>query len=199
MYSSLPSFVLAFHGCDADLKRKVLLSEDALKKSHNEYDWLGHGIYFWENDPDRALSYAEIIRDNPKRCNYPIKNPAVLGAIIDLKYCLNLFEERALGYLRESYNILESLARAANDRLPENKRIDDEGDVLVRKLDCAVFEMLHKYRRERKLKEFDSVRSPFWEGKEIYPNSGFREKNHIQICVRNLECIKGYFDPMKLP
>jgi hypothetical protein len=25
---------------------------------------------------------------------------------------------------------------------------------------------------------------------------GFREKNHIQICVRNLNCIKGYFTPI---
>jgi hypothetical protein len=199
MYSSLPSFILAFHGCDSEIKNKILLNRDTLKKSHNEYDWLGHGIYFWENDPDRALSYAKIIKDNPKRCNYPIKTPAVLGAIIDLKCCLNLFEEKALGYLKESYNMLELLSKTANTQLPENKKIDNESDVLVRKLDCAVFEMLHQYRNKEQLKEFDSVRSPFWEGKEIYPNSGFREKNHIQICVRNLECIKGYFDPINLP
>ncbi|TSA32147.1 MAG: hypothetical protein D4R64_16610 [Porphyromonadaceae bacterium] len=40
-----------------------------------------------------------------------------------------------------------------------------------------------------------SVRGVFFEGKELYPNSGFREKNHIQICVRNPNCIKGYFLP----
>lgn len=31
------------------------------------------------------------------------------------------------------------------------------------------------------------------EGKRIYPNAGFHEKSHIQVCVRNLRCIKGYF------
>jgi len=27
------------------------------------------------------------------------------------------------------------------------------------------------------------------------PGAGFKEKNHIQICVRNRNCIKGYFLP----
>lgn len=35
----------------------------------------------------------------------------------------------------------------------------------------------------------------FCEGQELYPNAGFREKNHIQICVCNPNCIKGYFLP----
>ena len=42
---------------------------------------------------------------------------------------------------------------------------------------------------------YDSVKGVFWEGQELYPNAGFREKNHIQICVCNPNCIKGYFLP----
>lgn len=42
---------------------------------------------------------------------------------------------------------------------------------------------------------YDSVRGVFWEGKPLYPNAGFAEKNHIQICVCNPNCIKGYFLP----
>lgn len=33
----------------------------------------------------------------------------------------------------------------------------------------------------------------FTEGKPLYPGAGFHEKSHIQICVRNPNCIKGYF------
>ena len=36
----------------------------------------------------------------------------------------------------------------------------------------------------------------FTEGAELYRASGFRAKNHIQLCVRNPNCIKGYFHPM---
>ena len=197
MYSSLPSFILAFHGCDKKTKEKVLSGKDKLKPSCNEYDWLGHGIYFWENDPDRAMTYAKLIRENPKRCNYKVEEPAVIGAIVDLKYCLNLFEEKALGYLKQSYNILASSLNTFLNGLPENKKIVDEKDVLIRNLDCAVIETLHSYNKSKNIRTYDSIRSPFFEGNDLYPNSGFKEKNHIQICVRNPNCIKGYFDPLE--
>jgi hypothetical protein len=37
------------------------------------------------------------------------------------------------------------------------------------------------------------VRAAFPEGREIYPGAGFDEKTHIQIALRNLDCIKGVF------
>lgn len=43
--------------------------------------------------------------------------------------------------------------------------------------------------------EYDSVRGIFIEGDAIYPDSGILAKTHIQICVRNPNCIKGYFSP----
>ena len=42
-------------------------------------------------------------------------------------------------------------------------------------------------------RSYDTVRGAFWEGEELYPNAGFKEKNHVQIVVRNQESIKGYF------
>jgi len=42
---------------------------------------------------------------------------------------------------------------------------------------------------------FDSVRAAYIEGEELYPNAGFNDKNHIQLCVRNPNCIKGFFMP----
>ena len=42
---------------------------------------------------------------------------------------------------------------------------------------------------------YDSVRGIFFEGGPIYPGSGILDKSHIQICVRNPNCIKGYFAP----
>ena len=42
----------------------------------------------------------------------------------------------------------------------------------------------------------DSVRGVFVEGKSVYPGAGIPEKTHIQICIVNPNCIKGYFAPM---
>lgn len=197
MYAKIPSLLLGFHGCDLKVKQSILKGKDRLKASKNDYDWLGNGIYFWENDPDRAKSYAEFIKNHPERCSEKITKPSVIGAIIDPGYCLNLFEEKSIGYLKNSYEILINIFRIAGLALPENKKISDEDDVLLRRLDCAVIETLHTYNKDTGKRNYDSVRSPFWEGKEIYMNSGFKEKNHIQICVRNSNCIKGYFDPLE--
>ena len=65
-----------------------------------------------------------------------------------------------------------------------------------RKLDCLVIKTLHQMRTDQGQGQYDSVRGPFLEGKRIYATSGFRTHTHIQICVRNTACIKGYFRPM---
>jgi hypothetical protein len=91
---------------------------------------------------------------------------------------------------------LRATQEQAGDELPINKPIEKETDLLLRHLDCAVIENLHTVRKELDLDSFDSVRGVFWEGKPLYPNAGFREKNHIQICIRNPDCIRGYFRPL---
>jgi len=50
-------------------------------------------------------------------------------------------------------------------------------------------------RADAKLPSYDSVKGVFTEGEELYNNAGFKEKDHIQICIRNPNCIKGYFLP----
>ena len=55
MYSILPNLVIAFHGCDEETFEKVLYHHEDLKPSNNSYDWLGNGIYFWEDSVDRKL------------------------------------------------------------------------------------------------------------------------------------------------
>ncbi|MEI9921586.1 MAG: hypothetical protein WDO14_22775 [Bacteroidota bacterium] len=66
---------------------------------------------------------------------------------------------------------------------------------MLRELDCYVIEKLHETHRLNNITAYDSVKAVFWEGPLLYPNAGFREKNHIQICVRNPNCIKGFFIP----
>jgi hypothetical protein len=40
---------------------------------------------------------------------------------------------------------------------------------------------------------YTTVRALFPEGTELYPGAGFRDKTHIQICVREPEQILGVF------
>jgi len=192
MYDTLPSFVLGFHGCDRSVLQKVLNGENNLTPSENSYDWLGHGIYFWENSPQRAIEYAQSLS---QRTNSKIENPTCIGAVIDLGRCLNLLDAASLEIVKEGYTILRNTSNIAGTELPRNKLLNNSGDLLLRYLDCAVIQSVHTSIEERSEPPYDSVRGAFWEGSELYPDAGFKEKNHIQICVRNPNCIKGFFLP----
>ncbi len=194
MYRVLPSFILGFHGCDREVGEAVLAGEH-LRSSENDWDWLGAGVYFWENSPHRALSYAKMLKRLSKQTKGVIKDPFVIGAVIDPGRCLNLSDEGALFELRGAYEILAASADSP-DRLPRNVAgYSSDIDAIKRHLDCAVFETLHAWRESEQLSTYQTVRSPFQEGCPLYPGSGFHEKSHVQICVRDMLHIKGYFRP----
>lgn len=183
--------VLGYHGCDQAVAKKVLAGRENIKASSNDFDWLGNGAYFWENDPARALDWAKQLQQGSLA---RIKTPAVVGAIIDLGNCLNLVRSEHLALIKQAYDKLEQSLRSLQVPLPVNRPLRDNGDLLIRRLDCAVIEYLCSRFKDEK-ESIDTVRAVFFEGDELYPNAGFRQKNHIQICVRDLYCIKGYFRP----
>jgi len=196
MYSTRSGLVLGFHGCDELVAREVLRGSSSLKGSTNSYDWLGHGIYFWENSPSRAIEFAEHLHKYPNKSKASINNPAVIGAIIDLGNCLDLLDYQNLQLLKEIY---KTLLKSTNSfELPRNKTVGTMSDLLLRDLDCAVIEAVHLAKKQSGQQPFDSVRSVFYEGNELYPNAGFREKDHVQICIKNPNCIKGFFFPRQL-
>jgi len=193
LYSKRPSFVVGFHGCDISIRDKVVMEQLAMKMSENDYDWLGHGIYFWENNEERAFQFAceQVIRNK-------ISEPAVLGAFIDLGNCLDLLDSKYLNLLKNiGYPAANLFFENSGLPMPQNEPIGNSGDLLLRKLDCAVIESLHIFFEEKGLSSFDSVRGVFWEGDDLYPGAGMKEKNHIQICIRNIDCVKGFFIPRK--
>jgi hypothetical protein len=198
MYSTRTGLILAFHGCDQSIISDVLSGNTLLRDSKNKYDWLGHGIYFWDNSPSRALEFATFLSKHPGRRKTPIKKPAVLGAVINLGLCLDLLDYQNLALIKEAHGLLSASYYAMGKDMPVNKKSQNEKDLLLRELDCGVIETLHKFRKRQKLQPFDSVRGVFWEGGELYENAGFREKDHIQICIRNPNCIKGYFVPRSI-
>ncbi|MEE3333559.1 MAG: hypothetical protein VZR54_04690 [Ruminococcus sp.] len=168
-------------------------------KSNNKYDWLGSGIYFWENSYERAYNWA---LEQSKRDNAKIKNPAVIGAVIDLGHCLNLTDYGSKKVLKKGYEMLKMKLSILGKQMPENRNVGKNTDLLLRDLDCAVIQEIHSIQKFLNQTEdeplYDSVRGVFIEGGEVYPNSGFREKTHIQICVVNPNCIKGYFKPREI-
>ena len=116
--------------------------------------------------------------------------PAVIGAVIDLGDCLDLTTSNGIKMVQASYETLAAIARIAKTPLPENSM---GSDFLVRKLDCAVVNNLHKIQEDAGVSPYQTVKGLFREGDPAYENSGFYEKTHIQIAVRDVDCIKGVF------
>lgn len=186
------SFVLGYHGLDETIGRKIVNGELSLNPSQNNYDWLGHGIYFWEDNVARAKKWAI---DQSKRKNTSVKSPFVIGAVIDLGNCFDLLQQDNLDFLAYQYQQMKQDLAFRNQILPQNSPWTAKDiDFKKRELDCAVIRYAIESAKEVGV-HYDSVRSAFWEGEELYPNAGFRQFNHIQIAVINPECIRGVFIP----
>ncbi len=181
---------LGYHGCEREVGEKAIEGVH-LTPSRNAYDWLGHGVYFWERDPERALEWAKV--------NQKAKEPFVVGAAIQLGFCLDLVEVEHLELVRAAYLSLHRMFQAAGllDEFPENGAgFRGDLDLVKRNRDCAVINHLHDLRQEAGEPEFDTVRSPFSEGKPLYDGGKIMARTHVQICVRNPACILGYFRPL---
>jgi hypothetical protein len=179
--------LIGYHGCTEAFARELLVGTKAIadwQPSTNEWDWLGHGIYFWEHSPERALRWAQ------EKLASGGAAPAVLGAVVQLGRCFDLLNEAITALLASGYQNLaqgyaeQGLALPVN-RGPEGKR---------RELDCVVLNNCLSRLRETGL-IFDTVRGAFLEGDPVYPGAGIRRETHLQIAVRNPDCILGVFRP----
>jgi hypothetical protein len=179
--------VLGYHGCitveSVDFARQLLDGSKPIaewRPSANDYDWLGHGIYFWEHSPERARRWA-----GPKG--------GVIGAVIQLGRCFDLTDIRYTGLLRDAYDQLLEAQTEQGLELPRNEGREWK----LRKLDCLVIQQFMDAFDAQTGSEggFQTVRCPFEEGDEAFPGSMLRKETHIQIAVRDTACILGVFRP----
>lgn len=186
-----PFQVIGFHSCEKKVGLDILNGKYDLNPSKNSWDWLGEGIYFWEHNPQKAMQYALDCAKGSQKFSGKIKTPFVIGAIIELGNCLNLVEPQSLKIVKAAHIGLEKVIKESDLSMPKNKGAN-------RALDCSVIQYVHEINKRDNLPQYDTIRSPFHEGNPIYPDSNFTEGLHIEICVCNSSCIKGYFLPRPL-
>jgi hypothetical protein len=205
MYHIKSNLIIGFHGCDARIRDKLLTNPNEIRISTKPYDWLGHGLYFWENNFDRAMQWAE---DKHKRGQ--LDRPSVLGAVLNLGYCCDFLETSFISMINAYYKLMVRAYVDEEKMIPVNKDVkqDSHRDKILRERDCAVIEYMHKeislqIRLDTQEKgfssshPFDSVRGAFTEGGPAFEGAGLHAKTHIQLCIRNMNCIRGFFLPRK--
>lgn len=163
-----PRTIVGYHGTRLD-RARTIISTGRFIPSQNDYDWLGHGIYFWEYAPIRAWQWA--------REKYGIEG-VVIKARVNLGYCLDLTDAYFTDALKIAHQGIREAYIEANKPLPVNK-----GKAHL--LDCLVINYLTSFI----LPECDTVRAPFLEGEPIFHGSNLLDQSHLQLVVRNASCI----------
>lgn len=181
-------YIIGYHGCDRDFGLRLINGTDEIKHSNNLWDWLGEGVYFWEDDPSRALQYALENAAGKQKNKTPAITPFVVGAVIDLGKCLNLVEAESQQILKEAYEGLLKVTTTAEMPMAVNQGKN-------RALDCAVVNYVHQSNKINLISPYDSIRCAFPEGEPAFPGSNITDRLHIQLCIRNPDLIKGYFLP----
>ncbi len=190
--------IFGYHGCDRSVAGSVLTGRRQLGPSSNDYDWLGSGIYFWEHGPSRALEWAE---NAAKRPGSRIKQPAVLGAVIQLGICFDFLDTRHTDYLAEYFPLYVRTLQNEGKPIPQNRQApDSDDDWVLRRLDCQFINWLVPVLEAGMGVRIQTIRGVFQEGEPAFPGGGIRRKSHIQIAVRDPGVIVGFFHPFdKLP
>jgi hypothetical protein len=178
--------VLGYHGAKAgpaaEHARALLIGQlgiEQWKPSANEYDWLGDGIYFWEHSPERASRWAG-------------SDGIVIGAVIQLGNCLDLTDVAYTELLRRSYDNISAAFQQEGKDLPRNKG----RELKLRHLDCLVINNLANSDPDQvQSDQIQTVRGAFEEGDEAFPGAALKRETHIQIAVRQRDCILGIFRP----
>jgi hypothetical protein len=179
--------VIGYHGCEKAFAEQVLLNAITPEAKPKDYDWLGPGLYFWIDSPERAADWAL-----EKKRRDEIAETAVIGAYIHLGLCLNLTDYGVSDEIKNAYAHYRLSSETAGVPLAKNKRPRD-GLHTLRPLDCAVIKTVHTLRELNGHPPYDTVYGVFEEGPELFPGAGFRAKTHVQVAVINLDCIVGYF------
>lgn len=203
IYRNRPNLTIGFHGCDEEVRNELVNNPNYVKKSQETFDWLGNGFYVWENNFQRALQWAK-----DKKARKSLNIPSVIGVVYLLDYCLDFTDAEFINILREYYDLLKTDLKISGKPLPKNRDLpnDQYKDLILRELDCAVIEYFHQRIEEKieqnrrnfgfsDLRSFDTVRGVFTEGGPAFEGAGIQSKSHIQVCIRNLNCIKGFFIP----
>jgi hypothetical protein len=169
--------VYGYHGTSqtkaADILQHGFLTRD------NDYDWLGTGIYFFQDAPIRAKQWATQQHPN---------NPAVIFALIKLENCIDLFDVGWQPLLKNMCNLFTERRRSMNRPLP--KQNPDRSK--AHRLDCAFLNFAHELMLSQGQSiaplaplAIDSIRAAFIEGERIFPDSAIFDLTHVQIAIRN--------------
>jgi len=162
------SLVKAYHAGNLEDIEHLIRQGFGIPSSSSPGNWLGEGVYFWENDPRRAEEW-QLQRNKG----------AILECEIDTGFLLNLLVKNE--HTAEFY---DRAGQIANNLSLRNQRNAQKFD-----LDNQVFKEIQKsFQLEKGL---CGVRMAFYLGQSVTPDGNIYENQHIQICLWDLSAVEN--------
>ena len=147
---------------------------EGFRISRNEYDWLGDGVYFFQDAPHRAREWATQRHGS---------EGVVLRSVIRLDDCLDLLDVQWNNLLGDAYTSVVEIAARAGEPLPRQT-------TGAHRLDRVVVNLAVKFAAERYGMTVRGVRGVFGEGTPVFPGSAILSHAHVQIAVRDRSLIE---------
>lgn len=169
---------VGYHGNKKREIRKFLRNE-IFDTSISKKNWLGTGVYFFEEDLQQAIDWCVRVRNysNWAIIEAEIKAMKVLDLILVSNY--NTFV-KILKYIRDNKPILNKLKKSYEKIY--NVKVDDNF------LNPLVLDLMYMYE------PFDLVRHAFRVPGRITETGTNIEPMQIQLCVKNQKCIIDFWE-----
>ncbi len=166
--------VYGYHGTNTEVATTII--QQGFNVSSNDYDWLGTGVYFFQDAPVRAWEWAK--QQHPA-------NPAVIRSTIRLEDCIDLLDISWFPLIRNVYNLFVEEYRQGNRPLPRQNPERSK----AHRLDCACFNyIVEVLGQQGQIPR--AIRAVFVEGEPVYPNSAIFDRAHVQIAIREVSLIE---------
>ncbi len=160
-----------YHGTRKQSAQTILV--EGFHPSRNPYDWLGDGVYFFEDAPLRAWEWAR------ERFGH---EAAVVGASVRFQDEMDLLDIGWANDLAQAYSAFVNVMEEIGQPLPHQT----SG---AHRLDRAVINFAVEQLRSRGI-SVRMVRGVFIEGQPVFPDSALYERAHVQIAVRDTQMIE---------
>ena len=173
-----------YHGTTQHRAEQIL--SHGFRLSTNPWEWLGDGVYFWQDAPTRAVVWSE---EWSKRSVAGTGSLAVLRCRLRLEDCLDLLDVNFNELIRElSEEFLQRLQAEPDAPKLVNYRTGAKRG--RHELDAAFFNHLVG-RLAKKGLTVGCLRAAISEGEPILPDSPICYRSHVQICIRDLNLIEA--------
>lgn len=155
---------IGYHGTSKEAATSILNSK-CFKISNDDEEWLGEGVYFFEDDPIQAVDWCTKVNR--------FSEWSVLKSDLEAEKVINMLDRKTYTQFKELSKLVKGKYNTRKDRKPRKL------------INSVIFNMMYN------IEKYDMVRAAFQIPSAECADRSNILPMQIQLCVRNRECIKS--------